>query len=96
MTGPAYLRTSGVRPSTGSATRRPPSDAATITSPTLILWGRRDELLTREHEEGFARAIPGSQMITYADTGHLVLWEQPEQVATDLMAFMDTLPKQLR
>lgn len=31
-------------------------------------------------------------MITYADTGHLILWEQPERIATDLMVFIDTLP----
>jgi len=73
----------------------PPSDAATITSPTLILWGDRDDLLTREHQEDLARAIPGSQMTIYADTGHLVLWEQPKRIATDLMAFIDTLPIEL-
>ncbi len=70
----------------------PPSDAAQITSPTLILWGDHDELLTREHQEDLARAIPHSHMIAYADTGHLVLWEQPHRIAADLMAFMDSLP----
>ena len=74
----------------------PPSDAASITSPTLILWGDRDELLARDQEDDLVRAIPGSRMIVYADTGHLVLWEQPERVATDLTAFVGTLPKHLR
>jgi len=73
----------------------PPSDAASITSPTLILWGGRDELLPREQQDDLARAIPGSRMIVYADTGHLVLWEQPERVAADLTAFVETLPKHL-
>jgi len=70
----------------------PPTDAATITSPTLILWGNRDELLAREQEDDLVRAIPGSRMIVYEGTGHLVLWEQPDQVAADLKAFMATLP----
>ena len=74
----------------------PPSDAASITSPTLILWGDRDELLAREQEDDLARAIPGSRIIVYADTGHLVLWEQPERVATDLTAFVGMLPKHPR
>lgn len=72
----------------------PPTDAGSITAPTLILWGNRDELLTREHEEDLVRAIPGSRMIVYADTGHLVLWEQPNQVATDLTAFVGTISRQ--
>lgn len=70
----------------------PPSDVASIRSPTLILWGDRDELLDRAQEEDLARAIPGSRMIVYEETGHLVLWEQPDRVAADLKAFMATLP----
>jgi len=80
----------------GLCDAEPPSDAASITSPTLILWGDRDELLTREQEDDLVRAIPGSRMIVYADTGHLVLWEQPERVAADLAAFVGTLPKRPR
>lgn len=74
----------------------PPSDAESITSPTLILWGGRDRSLGREQGDDLVRAIPGSRMVVYADTGHLVLWEQPERVATDLMAFVDTLSEHLR
>lgn len=70
----------------------PPTDIASITSPTLILWGERDQLLTRDQEDDLVRAIPGSRMIVYADTGHLVLWERPDQVAADLIAFVATLP----
>jgi hypothetical protein len=28
----------------------------------------------------------------YEDTGHLVLWEQPERVASDLAGFVESLP----
>jgi pimeloyl-ACP methyl ester carboxylesterase len=56
-----------------------------------VLWGNRDELLAREHEDD-ARAIPGSRMIVYEGTGHLVVWEQPDQVTADRKAFMTTLP----
>ena len=28
------------------------------------------------------------EVIVYPDTGHLVLWEQPERVASDLTAFV--------
>lgn len=74
----------------------PPSDLGSITSHTLILWGNRDELLDREQEDDLARAIPGSRMIVYDGTGHLVVWEQPDLVAADLKAFLATLPLQPR
>jgi rifampin ADP-ribosylating transferase len=38
-----------------------------------------------------AAAIPGSRLIVYENTGHLVLWEQPERVATDLADFVARL-----
>jgi hypothetical protein len=34
--------------------------------------GERDGLLSRDDEEALAAAIPGSQLIVYDDTGHLV------------------------
>jgi rifampin ADP-ribosylating transferase len=53
--------------------------------------GRRDELLTREHQQALTAAIPASRLVVYEDTGHLVLWEQPERVASDLTAFVESL-----
>jgi rifampin ADP-ribosylating transferase len=70
----------------------PPTDEGQITSPTLILWGERDELLSRKQQEDLARAATGSRLVVYPDTGHLVLWERPDQVAADLMSFLATLP----
>ena len=66
----------------------PPTDAGTITCPTLVLRGDRDEVLSREHQEELARAVPGSRLLVYEDTGHLVLWEQPERVARDVATFL--------
>lgn len=75
----------------GLITARPPTEVATIAAPTLIIWGDRDELLTREQQEALATAIPDSRLLIYEDTGHLVLWEQPERVARDLMGFVESL-----
>ena len=79
----------------GLVSARPPTDTATITAPTLIVWGARDEVLTSEDQRALAAAIPGSRLIVYQDTGHLVLWEQPERVASDLTAFVDGLKSNL-
>jgi rifampin ADP-ribosylating transferase len=76
----------------GLITARPPTDAGTIAAPTLIIWGDRDELLSLAQEEALAAAIPASRLVVYEDTGHLVLWEQPERVASDLIAFIESLP----
>jgi rifampin ADP-ribosylating transferase len=53
----------------------------------MIIWGDRDELLPLEDQKTLAAAIPGSRLVVYEDTGHLVLWEQPKRVAADLAAF---------
>jgi pimeloyl-ACP methyl ester carboxylesterase len=66
----------------------PPSESGTITAPSLIICGGRDELLPLQDGYLLAAAIPGSRLIVYEDTGHLVLWEQPELVATDLADFV--------
>ncbi len=79
---------------TGVITARPPTEIGTITAPSLIVWGARDQLLTREDQQALAAAISGSRLIVYEDTGHLVLWEQPERVAGDLTAFVDYLCEQ--
>lgn len=71
----------------------PPSDLASIACPTVILWGDRDEVLGREQRDGLTRAIPASRLIVYDNTGHLVLWEQPDRVGSDLTRFVATLPQ---
>ena len=73
---------------TGLITALAPTDTGTITAPTLIIWGDRDDLLPGEDQRQLAAAIPGSRLVVYQDTGHLVLWEQPDRVATDLTAFV--------
>jgi pimeloyl-ACP methyl ester carboxylesterase len=76
----------------GLTTAPPPTEMGTITAPTLIIWGARDELLPWEEERALTAAIPGSRLVGYEDTGHLVLWEQPERVASDLAGFVERLP----
>jgi non-heme chloroperoxidase len=69
----------------------PPTEDATISAPTLILWGDRDEFVRRDDQEALAAAIPGSRLVIYEGTGHLVLWEKPERVAADVAAFVERI-----
>jgi pimeloyl-ACP methyl ester carboxylesterase len=82
---PAHVWMAGLA---GLTTAVPPSESGTITAPTLIVWGEHDELLPLEEGYRLVAAIPGSRLTVYEDTGHLVLWEQPERVATDLADFV--------
>jgi pimeloyl-ACP methyl ester carboxylesterase len=82
---PAHVWMAGLA---GLTVAVPPSESGTITAPTLIIWGERDELLPLQDGYLLAAAIPSSRLIVYEDTGHLVLWEQPERVATDLADFV--------
>ena len=54
----------------------------------LSSFGAITTNFSREDQEALAAAIPSSRLAIYQNTGHLVLWEQPERLASDLMAFM--------
>ncbi len=66
----------------------PPTEAGSIRTPTLILWGAKDELLPRGEQDALADAIPGSRMMIHQEAAHLLLWEQPEWVAHAVADFV--------
>lgn len=76
---------------TGLTTAAAPTQTGTITAPTLIILGDRDTLLNGEDQRQLLSAIPRARLIVYHGTGHLVLWEQPDQLASDLTAFIENL-----
>jgi rifampin ADP-ribosylating transferase len=67
----------------------PPTQVGTITAPTVIIWGERDALLPRADADLLHAAIPDSRLVVLSDTGHLVLWEQPAQVASEVMSLIE-------
>jgi non-heme chloroperoxidase len=69
----------------------PPTETGTIIAPTLILWGDRDGFLPRSDAEALAAAIPRSRLVTYEGAGHLLLVEEPERVAADVVALADAV-----
>ena len=72
----------------GLSESTPPTTFGSITAPTLIISGEQDQLLSRDEYRTLASVIPGSRWLEYADTGHLVLWEQPERLADDITMFV--------
>jgi rifampin ADP-ribosylating transferase len=76
---------------TGLVAADPPTESGTIRTPTLILWGARDEVLSREDQVALAAAIPGSQLVILDGAGHLLLWERPAWVASAIGTFLREL-----
>ena len=64
------------------------ADLGRIVAPTLLLWGERDGLFSREEQERLAAAIPGARLRVVPETGHSPHLERPERVTDDLDAFM--------
>jgi len=51
-----------------------------IASPTLILFGRQDGIVTLAHQQEIQAAIPGARLEILEDCGHLLTLEQPTRV----------------
>ena len=59
-----------------------------INVPTLVMWGRDDNLVPVSSAQKFADAISGSTQVIYDDVGHLPQEEAIEQSIADVRAFM--------
>jgi pimeloyl-ACP methyl ester carboxylesterase len=58
-----------------------------VKSPTLILWGEKDNLISVENAYRFNQDIKGSKLEIYPAVGHVPMEEIPEQVAKSIMNF---------
>ncbi len=59
-----------------------------IACPTLVLCGEQDTRTTLAPHELMAREIPGAQLVTIPDCGHMVTLERPEAVAAALRGWL--------
>ncbi|WP_236012300.1 alpha/beta fold hydrolase [Marinobacter mangrovi] len=64
----------------------------TITTPTLILWGREDRWIPLERGETLRGLIPSSELRVVDDAGHLVIEEKPDQLVQHIVHFAGTTP----
>lgn len=60
----------------------------TITTPTLILWGREDNWIPLERGEELHGLIPGSALRVIDDAGHLVIEEKPDELVKEILEFV--------
>jgi pimeloyl-ACP methyl ester carboxylesterase len=54
---------------------------AGITVPTLVLHGTEDQMILYANGTLLASLIPGADMHTFEETGHLFFWEHPHEAA---------------
>jgi non-heme chloroperoxidase len=67
----------------------PPATALAASGiPTLLLWGERDGLFTREDQRELLRLIGTAELVVYRETGHTPHWERPQEVVEDLQRFL--------
>lgn len=59
-----------------------------IKCPTLIVWGKEDEIVPYEHAAKFQRDIKGSKLITYSPCGHVPMIECADSLKKDYDAFL--------
>ncbi len=69
------------------------AELGSITGPTLLLAGGRDDLTPYDAQLVLQDLIPGARLIIYPDGGHAFHWEDPAQVAADIATFVRALPE---
>ncbi|MEM7640533.1 MAG: alpha/beta hydrolase, partial [Pseudomonadota bacterium] len=73
---------------TGDRVFATPETLSPISVPTLLMWGREDNLVPVSGAQKFADAIEGSQVIIYDGIGHIPQEEVPAQSIADIRSFM--------
>jgi pimeloyl-ACP methyl ester carboxylesterase len=53
-----------------------------ISIPTTVVCGTRDRLTPLSENRRIAAAIPDAELVVVPDAGHLLIWEEPEIVAS--------------
>jgi non-heme chloroperoxidase len=63
------------------------SEVGGVSVETLLLWGERDALFSRDDQDRLVAALPRATLRTYSEIGHCPNWECPDEVARDLVTF---------
>lgn len=50
-----------------------------ITTDTMIIWGRNDQLIPKRDAYRFAKMLPGARFEMMEDTGHIPMFETPDE-----------------
>jgi pimeloyl-ACP methyl ester carboxylesterase len=66
-----------------------PNQIKSIKTPTLILWGDKDNLIGVNNVDNFLKDIQGSKAEIYKNIGHVPMEEVPGKVASSILRFLN-------
>ena len=61
--------------------RRLPHLLGVVSTPTLIVWGDNDQIIPAIVSNQYAEGLANSTQEMISSAGHIVEWDQPEQLA---------------
>ena len=61
---------------------------ARIDTPTLLVWGEKDQALNVENSEGLEEYVPGIRVVRLPEASHWVLSEYPDRVNELMIGFL--------
>jgi pimeloyl-ACP methyl ester carboxylesterase len=63
-----------------------------VSAPTLLVWGREDNLVPVKDADEFERLIPSARKVILEDTGHVPMLERPQTFNDLVVEFLDEKP----
>ena len=68
--------------------KRYANDLSALRTPTLIIWGDQDEVFPRPVAEDLHASIKGSELLVIKDSGHMPMWEHPDETNRAIVEFL--------
>jgi len=62
-----------------------------VKTPTLIIWGAQDGVVSTVHAQAYLRGIAGAELVVLPRCGHLPLTEQPEACVHAVLSYLARL-----
>ncbi len=62
----------------------------TITAPTLLVWGERDQMIPVSNAQDYLKVMPHARLVTLRALGHLPFEEAPARALVPVRAFLET------
>jgi len=59
-----------------------------INTPTLIIWGEKDKIISVKNAYAFGEYIPNSEVVIFENIGHMPMMEDPELTAKAIINFL--------
>jgi pimeloyl-ACP methyl ester carboxylesterase len=59
-----------------------------ITNPTLVIWGRQDDVVPIKHGEFAVKSLPNAYLETIDECGHVPMFDQPEVFKKLVLEFL--------